>query len=198
MGMGEPLANYRPVVDSLNLLSDPDGLSISGRRITVSTAGMANRIADFGRDTSALLAISLNASTNEQRDRLMPAVNRAFPLPRLLDACRAFPLAARRRITFEYVLLAGENDSDDDARRLVDLVRGLRVKMNLIPFNPHPALPYERPKAERTRAFQRILLDAALPTSIRSTRGDDVLAACGQLGVARATGADLEAATALQ
>ena len=183
MGMGEPLANYNAVITSLSLLTDKDGMNMSGRRITVSTAGMANRIEPFGQDCDAMLAVSINATTDEQRDRLMPRVNKRFPLASLIEALRRFPMARRRRLTLEYVLLADDNDSDDDARRLVRLVADLRCKVNLIPYNAHPAAPYRRPTAARVRAFQAILLGADVATSVREQRGDEVLAACGQLGV---------------
>ncbi len=183
MGMGEPLANYDSVIRSLDLLTDKDGINMSGRRITVSTAGMANRIERFGEDCDAMLAVSINATTDEQRDRLMPRVNKRWPLADLIAALKRFPMARRRRLTLEYVLLAGENDTDDDARRLVRLVVDLRCKVNLIPYNPHPAAPYRRPTAARVRSYQGILLGADVATSVREQRGDDVLAACGQLGV---------------
>jgi 23S rRNA (adenine2503-C2)-methyltransferase len=124
----------------------------------------------------------LNATTNAQRDRLMPAVNRLHPLPRLLDACRTYPLAARRRLTFEYVLLAGENDTEQDAKRLVKLLRGLRCKVNLIPFNEFPGNPYRRPDERTVLAFQQVLQRGGLDVFIRKSKGRDVLGACGQLG----------------
>src|SRR5690606_29154035 len=127
------------------------------------------------------IAISLNATTDEVRDRVMP-VNRRWKIEQLLDACRAFPLKARRRITFEYVMLAGVNDSDDDARRLVKLLDGFRCKVNLIPFNPHPLSPFERPSGNRVAAFQNILQAANVSTFVRTTRGLDIDAACGMLG----------------
>jgi len=189
VGMGEPLANYASVITSLSLLTDKDGMNMSGRRITVSTAGMANRIQGFGEDCDAMLAVSINATTDAQRDRLMPRVNKRFPLAELIEALAQFPMARRRRLTLEYVLLADENDTDDDARRLIRLVAELRCKVNLIPYNAHPAAPYRRPSAARVRAFQGILLGADIATSVREQRGDDVLAACGQLGVPAAKAA---------
>ncbi len=183
MGMGEPLANYAAMVASIGLLTDKAGINMSPRRITVSTAGMANRIPNFGEDCEAMLAVSINATTDAQRDRLMPRVNAKWPLAELMASLRRFPIARRRWLTLEYVLLADENDTDDDARRLVRLVADLRCKVNLIPYNPHPAAPYSRPTEGRIRAFQQILLGADILTSIREQKGDDVLAACGQLGV---------------
>ncbi len=188
MGMGEPLANYAPVVRSIQLLTDSEGANMSGRRITVSTAGMAHRISAFGEDCDAMLAVSLNATTDAQRDRLMPRVNKRWPIAELLAALHRFPMARRRRLTVEYVLLAGENDTDADARRLAVLVGDLRCKVNLIPYNPHPQAPYRRPDDRRVRRFQKVLLEAAISTSVRESRGDDVLAACGQLGVPAAEG----------
>ena len=129
-----------------------------------------------------MLAVSLNATTDAQRDRLMPRVNRKYPLTALMESLHAFPMARRRWLTVEYVLLAGENDTDEDAKRLVDLVADLRCKVNLIPYNPHPTAPFRRPSAARIRAFQRALLSAEVSASVRETRGDEVLAACGQLG----------------
>ena len=135
-----------------------------------------------------MLAVSLNATTDAQRDRLMPRVNKRWPIAELLAALHRFPMARRRRLTVEYVLLAGENDTDADARRLAVLVGDLRCKVNLIPYNPHPQAPYRRPDDRRVRRFQKVLLEAAISTSVRESRGDDVLAACGQLGVPAAEG----------
>jgi 23S rRNA (adenine2503-C2)-methyltransferase len=182
MGMGEPLANYAETVTALKALSDSRGLGLGARRITLSTAGMAPEIERLSDDVKVNLAVSLNATTDEQRDRIMPRVNKRYPLARLLEACRRFKLPAGRRITFEYVLLEGVNDSDDDAHRLAKLVRGIPAKVNLIPFNPHPRSPYGRPADERVRAFQQILLGKDVATSVRLSRGRDIEAACGQLG----------------
>ena len=181
MGMGEPLQNYGAVVEALATLSSELSHHISPRRITVSTSGLAPRIVRLGQDTSVNLAVSLNATTDEVRSRIMP-INRRYNIAAVLDACRAFPLANRRRITFEYVLLAGVNDSDEDARRLARLLRGIRSKVNLIPFNEHPFSPFVSPTAERVVSFQRIVQGAGYSVFVRTARGDDISAACGQLG----------------
>ncbi|MBM4123582.1 MAG: 23S rRNA (adenine(2503)-C(2))-methyltransferase RlmN [Nitrospira sp.] len=182
MGMGEPLANLDAVSDAIARLTNEDwGLGIPGRRITLSTAGLASRLPDVAA-LGVNLAISLNAATNAQRDRLMPAVNRLHPLDALLAACRAYPLPPRRRLTFEYVLLAGVNDADQDAKRLAKLLRGLRCKVNLIPFNEFPGSPYRRPDDATVLRFQAHLKQAGVDTFVRKSKGRDVLGACGQLG----------------
>jgi 23S rRNA (adenine2503-C2)-methyltransferase len=182
MGMGEPLANLDAVTDAVGRLTNEDwGPGIPARRITLSTAGLASRLKDVA-GLGVNLAVSLNATTNEQRDRLMPAINRLHPLETLLAACRSYPLAPRRRLTFEYVLLAGENDTVQDAKRLVKLLRGLRCKVNLIPFNEFPGGPYRRPSDSDVLRFQSILKQAGLDVFIRKSKGRDVLGACGQLG----------------
>jgi 23S rRNA (adenine2503-C2)-methyltransferase len=182
MGMGEPLANLEPLIEAIKRLTNRAwGFGFSPRRITVSTAGLANRLNSIA-PLGVNLAISLNAVTEEMRDRLMPAANRLHSLRNLLAACRAYPLAPHRRLTFEYVLLAGVNDATDDARRLVLLLRGLRTKINLIPFNPFPGSPFRRPSDDAVRFFQDILRRAGLDTFVRKSRGRDVLGACGQLG----------------
>jgi 23S rRNA (adenine2503-C2)-methyltransferase len=182
MGMGEPLANVASVAEAIRRITNPAwGLGISARRITVSTAGIATRI----KELSALgvnVAVSLNATTDEQRDRLMPAVNRLHPLSRLLAACRAYPLPPHRRLTFEYVLLASVNDSEQDATRLATLLHGLRCKVNLIPFNEFPRGEFRRPTDEVVLRFQRILHRRGFDVFIRKSKGRDVLGACGQLG----------------
>ena len=181
MGMGEPLHNYEAVVRALDLLMHPLGLGMSPRRITLSTAGMVRAIERYGREPKrANLAISLNATTDEVRSRIMP-INRRWPIADLLAAVRRYPLEPRRRITFEYVLLRGVNDRPEDARRLPDLLRGLRCKVNLIPFNPHPDSEFERPAPDAIDRFQRSLRDAGIATYLRTSRGDDIDAACGQL-----------------
>lgn len=185
MGMGEPLANLDAVSDAIARLTDEEwGLGIPARRITLSTAGLASRLKEIA-SLGVNLAISLNATTNAQRDRLMPAVNRLHPLDALLAACRAYPLPPRRRLTFEYVLLAGVNDSDQDAKRLTKLLRGLPCKVNLIPFNEFPDGPYRRPDDATALRFQAHLKQAGLDTFIRKSKGRDVLGACGQLGEVR-------------
>lgn len=182
MGMGEPLANLEAVKDAIERITNPTwGLGIPARRITLSTAGLASRL----KDVAALgvnLAVSLNAATNAQRDRLMPAVNRLHPLEKLIDACRGYPLPPRRRLTFEYVLLSGVNDSELDAKRLIKLLAGIRCKVNLIPFNEFPGNPFRRPDESVVLRFQAILAQAGIDAFIRKSKGHDVLGACGQLG----------------
>ncbi|MGH9336637.1 MAG: 23S rRNA (adenine(2503)-C(2))-methyltransferase RlmN, partial [Vicinamibacteria bacterium] len=181
MGMGEPLLNSESVLKALSILTDDEAFSVSPRRITVSTAGMAAEIGRFAEKAPPVgLAISLHATTDELRDRVMP-INRKHPLEELLAAARALPLPKRRRITFEYVLLGGENDTPEDARRLAQLLRGIRAKVNLITYNPWPGSPHGRSTSEATARFLQILMDAGLTASVRRSRGDDVLAACGQL-----------------
>ncbi len=181
MGMGEPLANYQNLVAAIQIITDGRfGFGFAGRRVTVSTAGLASRLADLGRDTRANLAVSLNATENRTRSRLMP-INRKFPIEKLLDACRHFPLPGGRRITFEYVLLKGVNDSADDARRLAKLLRQTKSKINLIPFNSHQGCPYQRPDEDTILRFQKILIDKNYTVMIRRSKGQDIAAACGQL-----------------
>ena len=183
MGMGEPLANLPALRDAIaRLTNERWGLGISARRMTVSTAGLASKLADAAT-LGVTLAVSLNATTNAQRRRLMPAASRLHTLDELLEACRALPLGPRRRLTFEYVLLAGENDRDEDARRLVTLLRGLRCKINLIPFNEFAGNPYRRPDTAAVAGFQAILRRAGFDVFVRKSKGRDVLGACGQLGV---------------
>ena len=185
MGMGEPLDNYEPVVTSIRLLLDEHGQNMSGRRITVSTSGLVPKIPQLGADVPVNLAVSLNASTDGQRDRLIP-INRKWPIDALMKALHDFPLASRRRITVEYVMLRGVNDADDDARRLVRLLRGLRCKVNLIPFNPWPGSAYERPAEASVNQFGKILRDAHYTVTVRYSKGEDIGAACGQLDGAAA------------
>ena len=181
MGMGEPLHNMDGLLAALAILSHDDAHQFSARRITVSTSGLVPQMQRLIAETQAQLAVSLSGTTNEQRVAIMP-VNRKYPLETLLAACAGLPLKARRRITFEYVLLDGINDRDEDARRLVKLMRGLKAKVNLIPFNPHPLSPYQQPSRERCLDFKAILTAAGVQTLIRDTRGDDIDAACGMLG----------------
>ncbi len=181
MGMGEPLLNSDEVLKALRILTDDEAFSVSPRRITVSTAGMAAELARFAEKAPPVgIAVSLHATTNELRDRVMP-INRKHPLEELLEAARALPIPKRRRITFEYVLLGGENDREEDARRLASLLRGIKAKVNLINYNPWPGTPHGRSSARATARFLEILADAGLTASLRRSRGDDVLAACGQL-----------------
>ncbi|OLE41701.1 MAG: 23S rRNA (adenine(2503)-C(2))-methyltransferase [Nitrospirae bacterium 13_1_20CM_2_62_14] len=182
MGMGEPLANLDGVTEAIARLTDTQwGVGIPARRITLSTAGLAPRLKEVAT-LGINLAVSLNATTNEQRDRLMPAINRLHPLNSLLAACRAYPLPPRRRLTFEYVLLAGINDTEQDARRLVKLLSGMRCKVNLIPFNEFPDSGFRRPEESAVLRFQSVLRKAGLHAFIRKSKGRDVLGACGQLG----------------
>jgi 23S rRNA (adenine2503-C2)-methyltransferase len=180
MGMGEPLDNYEATVRSIRILLDDKGPNFSSRRITVSTSGIVPRLETFGHDVPVNLAVSLNATTDEQRTAVIP-INKVWPIEKLLGTLRAYPLPPRRRITMEYVMLGGFNDTDEDARRLAQLLRGLRCKVNLIPFNPWPDAPYERPEPERVDAFAVILRDARYNVTVRYSKGDDIGAACGQL-----------------
>ncbi len=187
MGMGEPLDNLDEVVTALEILMYNDGLQFSSRRITLSTCGLAPMLAELGRRVEVSLAISLNATTNELRSRLMP-VNRRYDLETLLAACRRFPLGGRRRITFEYILFAGLNDSLEDARRLVRLLGNIPSKINLIPFNEHPDLPeFKKPSPERIEAFLNFLLERNLTVMTRRSKGAEIRAACGQLRSAAAS-----------
>jgi 23S rRNA (adenine2503-C2)-methyltransferase len=180
MGMGEPLNNLENVVRACRILIDSDGLGLSKRKVTVSTSGLVPAIEELGRQVDVSLAVSLNATTDEQRSRIMP-VNRKWKIAELLGACRRYPVGSHRRISFEYVLLAGFNDSREDAERLVKLLRGIPSKINLIPFNEHPGSEYRRPSDETIRLFQKVLVDRKLTATVRVSRGSDILAACGQL-----------------
>jgi 23S rRNA (adenine2503-C2)-methyltransferase len=183
MGMGEPLHNFDNVTRALALLQHPWGLNFSPRRITVSTVGLVPGIEKLGQLSPAPnLAISLNATTDEVRDRIMP-VNRKWPIAKLLEAASKFPLAHGRRVTYEYVMLAGVNDTDADADRLIRLLRGMPNKVNLIPWNPFQGPQFQRPSAERIRTFQERLRAANMAVYIRTPRGDDIDAACGQLAL---------------
>jgi 23S rRNA (adenine2503-C2)-methyltransferase len=184
MGMGEPLANYEATARSLRILTHPDGIALSSRRVTVSTSGLVPEIARLGQDFAGKvgLAISLHAADDATRTRLMP-INKKYPLAVLMDALRAYPLPPRRRITIEYTLVAGKNDTSLEARKLVKLLRGLPVKVNLIPMNPIEASTLGPPQMSGVLAFQRILCDAGYSCFIRRRRGDDVAAACGQLAL---------------
>jgi 23S rRNA (adenine2503-C2)-methyltransferase len=182
MGQGEPFLNYDAVMAALRILLDPNAVAISPKHATLSTSGIVPGIERMAREkVRPKLAISLNASSNEQRDRIMP-VNRKYPIESLLDACARYPLRAWEHLTFEYVLLGGFNDSAEDARRVVKLLANLRAKVNLIPWNPGD-LPYEKPDAERTEEFRRILADKDMRVFVRYSRGQDVMAACGQLAL---------------
>jgi len=183
MGMGEPLANYKNLVAAIHAITDSSfGLGFASRRVTVSTAGIVSRLADLGRDTRVNLAISLNATDNQTRNRIMP-INRKFPIEKLLKACQQFPLPGGRRITFEYVLLKDVNDSVEDAYRLAELLRPIKSKINLIPFNSHEGCQYQRPDEDTILRFQKILIDKNYTVMIRQSKGQDISAACGQLAV---------------
>jgi 23S rRNA (adenine2503-C2)-methyltransferase len=183
MGMGEPLLNLPQVLKAVRILADPKGVGIVLRRITLSTVGITPRIEELAlTPIRPKLALSLNAASEEQRTALMP-INKKHPLAELLRVCRAYPLRPWERLTFEYVLLEGFNDSDADARRVAHLLRGLRAKINLIPYNCGPELPYRSPPLERVLAFQQILTDRRVPAFIRISRGQDIRAACGQLSL---------------
>lgn len=179
MGMGEPLANFDNVCKTLWLAAEY--MNISAKRITLSTSGIAPKICELPKSAPLVnLAISLNATTDGVRDLIMP-VNKIYPLRVLLDACRKFPLRKRSRITFEYVLLEGLNDTREDAKRLVKLLKGIPSKINLIPYNPCEGAEFKRPEDSRVAAFQDILLDSKMTALIRKSKGRDILAACGQL-----------------
>jgi 23S rRNA (adenine2503-C2)-methyltransferase len=181
MGMGEPLYNLDHVAKAIEIIADGDGLSISRRRITVSTSGVVPKMRRLGEETSAMLAISLHATHDALRDELVP-INRKYPIAALMEACRAYPgVGNARRITFEYVMLRGVNDTDAEARDLVRLLKGVPAKINLIPFNPWPGAPYECSSWERIEAFADIVNRAGYASPIRTPRGRDILAACGQL-----------------
>jgi 23S rRNA (adenine2503-C2)-methyltransferase len=180
MGMGEPLANYDHTVKAIRILTSDYGLGFSNRKITVSTCGLAPQIIRLGQDICVNLAISLNAPDDRRRNDLMP-VNRKYPLRTLLSACRDYPMPGRRMLTFEYILMSGINDSPSDARKLAQLLKGIRCKLNLITFNEFPGSPFKTPCKEAVSAFQQILLDHHYTAILRASRGRDILAACGQL-----------------
>jgi 23S rRNA (adenine2503-C2)-methyltransferase len=181
MGMGEPLYNFEAVRDAINVIADGDGLSISKRRITLSTSGVAPMIARAGDEIGCMLAVSLHAVRDDLRDELVP-LNRKYPIAELLDACRGYPgLSNARRITFEYVMLKGVNDSLDEAKALVRLLKGIPAKINLIPFNPWPGTIYECSDWEQIEKFSEVVFNAGYASPVRTPRGRDILAACGQL-----------------
>lgn len=189
MGMGEPLLNYDAVVKAVRMLADQGGLGISPRHVTLSTAGIVPRIYDLANEEiRPRLAISLTAPTDELRNQLFP-INRKYPLADLIEACRRYPLSERERLTFEYVMLDKVNDSDLCARELVRLLATIRAKVNLIPHNPAPELPYASSPMDRIIEFQKILTGAGLPSFIRRPRGRDISAACGQLAARHQAGA---------
>jgi 23S rRNA (adenine2503-C2)-methyltransferase len=180
MGMGEPLANYENTVKAIRIITSDFGFGFSNRKITVSTCGIAPMIGQLGKDICVNLAISLNAPDNETRSALMP-VNKKYPLETLLAACRNYPMPGRRMLTFEYILIAGINDSPEDARKLAQLLKGIRCKLNLIAFNEYPGSTFRTPSEEKIKAFQHVLLNLHYTSIIRVSKGSDILAACGQL-----------------
>jgi 23S rRNA (adenine2503-C2)-methyltransferase len=183
MGMGEPLANLDAVLQAIEILCADWGCGLSARRITVSTVGLVPAMQRLVRETTVHLAVSLGATTDEQRDRIMP-VNRRYPLAALIAMCRDLPIAQRRRITFEYVMLAGVNDALEDAGRLVRLLHGIRAKVNLIPFNGFPGAGFVSSARDQILRFQQALLRRGVHATIRESRGRDIQAACGQLALA--------------
>lgn len=181
MGMGEPLANYENTLKAIGLMTDPDAFKFSSRRITLSTVGLLPELERLSKEKiSFCLAISLNASDEETRSHLMP-VNRRYPLNKILGLCKHFPLRSRARITFEYVMVEGMNDSSQDAKRLLKILKGIPSKVNLIPLNEAPEIPFKRPSEEKIKQFQEILMDGGLTAIVRTSRGREISAACGQL-----------------
>ncbi len=180
MGMGEPLNNLDNLIKSISILTEQRGLDMTSRRITVSTCGIVPKMERLGLETDVNLAISLHAVDDTTRDSLMP-VNNRYSLKELLEACRTYPMAKRKRIMFEYILLKGINDSDEDARKLAEILREVPCKVNLIAFNESPGIPYKSPSRNRVFAFQKIVRDCGYSVFIRSSRGEDISAACGQL-----------------
>lgn len=181
MGMGEPLANYNVLIKALEIITDSDyGLKFSFRRVTVSTCGIVPKITQLGRDTGVNLAVSLNATTDKMRSFLMP-INKKYPLNELLAACRTFTMKPRNKITVEYILMKGVNDTEEDALRLVKLLDPIKAKVNLIPFNGYNKSGFKRPSKKEISDFLQILLDRNITAMTRKSKGDDILAACGQL-----------------
>ena len=181
MGMGEPLANYKNLVKALEIITDSDyGLKFSSKRVTVSTCGLIPKITQLGLDTDVNLAVSLNATTDEMRSRLMP-INKKYPLNQLLKACQTFTMKPRKKITFEYILMKGINDTKEDALRLAKLLVPIKAKVNLIPFNEYDKSEFKCPSKNQTSEFLQVLLDKNFTAIIRKSKGADILAACGQL-----------------
>ncbi len=180
MGMGEPLANYDAVIKALRNLIEPEGMNFSHRKVTLSTCGLIPEMKKLGHDITVNLAVSLNGADDETRGRLMP-INRKYPLDRLIEACKSFPLPNRRMITFEYILIKDINDRDRDARNLCRLLTGLRAKINLIPLNAEPEFTMSPPTMDKVLRFQKLLVDRHFTAIIRKSKGRDILAACGQL-----------------
>ncbi len=185
MGMGEPLANYENTLKAIGLMTYPEAFKFSSRRVTLSTVGLLPQLEQLSKEKVRFrLAVSLNASDEETRSRLMP-VNRLHPLKKTLEICRKFPLQPRARITFEYVLLEGENDSPEDAKRLLKILKAIPSKVNLIPLNEAPGIPFKRSSEERVRRFQEILMKGGMNAIVRASKGADISAACGQLQAKR-------------
>ena len=181
MGMGEPLYNFENVRDAMKIAMDPEGIQLSRRRITLSTSGVVPEIARTATEIGCLLAVSFHGTTDQVRDKLVP-INKRWNLDALLDALRDYPKVSNsERITFEYVMLKGVNDTDEDAHRLVELIKGIPAKVNLIPFNPWPGAPYQRSSNNRINAFAEIIYKAGYASPVRKPRGEDIFAACGQL-----------------
>jgi len=181
MGMGEPLANYDNTLKAINLMHHPDAFKFSSRRITLSTVGLLPELEQLAKEKILFrLAISLNASDEETRSYLMP-VNRRYPLKKILALCKNFPLRPRTRITFEYVMVEGINDSSQDAKRLLRILKGIPSKINLIPLNEAPGIPFKRPSEEKVIQFQEILMEGGLTAIVRTSKGREISAACGQL-----------------
>jgi 23S rRNA (adenine2503-C2)-methyltransferase len=180
MGMGEPLLNYDNVVRFLGVLTDPRAFGFSHNKVTLSTAGVVPGIKRLGRDSNVNLAVSLNATTDAVRSRIMP-INKKYPIRELMAALKGYPLSGKKHITFEYVLMKGVNDSDEDARRLIKLLKGIRSKINLIPLNPFPGVGFEPPDKERLASFYKILQRSKQNVVIRASKGAEIQAACGQL-----------------
>ncbi|MCP3677649.1 MAG: radical SAM protein, partial [Deltaproteobacteria bacterium] len=175
-----PLLNYEEVKRFLDIATDQSGLAFAPRRVTVSTAGIVPLIERLGRETKVMLAVSLNGATDEVRSLLMP-INRKYPLKKLMEVCRRYGNGKKRVITFEYILIKGVNDGEEDARRVTALLRKIPCKINLIPFNPFAGAPFARPERGAILKFQRILIDSGYTTFLRESRGDEIRAACGQL-----------------
>jgi 23S rRNA (adenine2503-C2)-methyltransferase len=181
MGMGEPLANYDNVIRAIHILTDNDsGLQFSTRRVTLSTCGLITKFDELGRDTKINLAISLNATDNPTRSMLMP-INKKYPIEQLIEACARYRLAPRNKITFEYILIQDINDSIENANQLAKLLKPVKAKINLIPFNEHPASAFKRPKELVILKFQEVLHQKGYTSIIRRSKGQDISAACGQL-----------------
>ncbi|MBT3176420.1 MAG: 23S rRNA (adenine(2503)-C(2))-methyltransferase RlmN [Desulfobacula sp.] len=181
MGMGEPLANYKNLIKALEIIMDSDyGLKFSSKRVTVSTCGLVPKITQLGLDTDVNLAISLNATSDEMRSSLMP-INKKYPIKKLLEACRTFTMKPRKKITFEYILMKGINDTKEDAHKLAKLLAPIKAKINLIPFNEYDKSEFKRPSQKQVSEFLQVLLDQNFTAITRKSKGEDILAACGQL-----------------